>query len=235
MLSVLIKHEYLRTRGYLGASFVILAIVTLAAAVAEALTIPYLATLLRILAIIALAGFLPVVWLLLTVDFWRTSFSRNGYLTQTFPIAGGRIFTGKFAWATLVTFIALAWVGILSAVLLMAVGDLAAGELLSALRRAVADVVTYSPGWLLVTFPPVFVLLLLTPLAQLYVVTSIGAQPRFRRMGAAAPFVLWILSYICIQLLNAVGLLVVPVGLVFGYDSVELAPLVRSGLELTGP
>src|SRR5699024_5623773 len=89
MITALLTHEWRRTRSMVGAATGIALLVVAAAALLVAPGWPGLSLLGVLLGAAALGGYVPVLQVLLAVDYWRSSYGRIGYFTQTLPIRGG--------------------------------------------------------------------------------------------------------------------------------------------------
>ena len=88
---MLLKHEFLRTKGMLavvaGAAFLL----ALAGTLLAATGVPVLASVGLVVALAAVLGLVPAAQLALAVAYWRSSYGRTGYLTQTLPVRGSTV------------------------------------------------------------------------------------------------------------------------------------------------
>lgn len=221
MTTTLLKHEWLRTRGMLGSILGILALLIVLGAVLSMTGWVLLATLGLAIAILAVLLLVPAVQLALAVDYWRVSYGKIGYFTQTLPAQGSTIFRAKFLWAMVASFGALVASLILglftwwAASVQFGVMSPTSG-VLGDMWGTVTDVV---PGWaiaaglllLLASF-------LIWPVWYFYS-ASVGSEQRFSGLGVGGPIVVFVLLYIAMQLLSFVGLLLVPFGVEIGESS----------------
>lgn len=217
----LLTHEWLRTRGRLltvaGVAALLVAVGTLLAATGWAV----ISTIGGFGAVAAALAVIPVAQVLLAVDYWRSSYGREGYFTQTLPIAGPRIYRAKLLWAWTVTLGALAvgaalllaaWPGIARGLGMPETNPFTVvGDLWSvATARADAWQILLGLGLTLVMF-------LVWPV-QYYFAASFGSEAPRNRLGAGGPVLTWVVLYVVLQLASVLGLFLVPyaVGMVDG-------------------
>ena len=211
MITTLIKHEWMRSRGLVGA---VAAAATLAVAVGATLTfteLPVLSQLGSALAIVVLLAMLPLAQFALAFDFWRSSFRRTGYFTHSLPIRGGTIFWAKLLWGSIVT-VAL----LVLNVLLVALFWVAFGPIMDQSRNFFGDL-----SAILEMVPAGFVALLaataaigaLAWLTQLYFAATLGSGRKLGRFGLGGPVIVYIATYMAVQVAMFVGILATPFGL----------------------
>lgn len=215
-LFALLTHEWLRTRTTLltvaGGAAVIVALGAALAAPAWAL----LSVVTAFAAVGAAILLIPAVQILLAVDYWRSSYGREGYFTQTIPAPGPRIFWAKMLWAWIATLGALA----VSALLLLAawpgisrglgIPERNPFTLVSDVWGMATDAVTV-PGTLL--FLGLILVMALVWPPQYYFAASFGSEAPRNRLGAGGPVLTWVGVYLVTQLVTAIGIFAVPYAL----------------------
>lgn len=213
MVGTVMKHEWLRTRLPLAVHLAVATILVAGAAALAATRWPFVSSLGLPVGIAAIASVLVGVLVYLTVDFWRSSFGRQGYLTQALPLRGSTIFLGKLMYGVLAYTVAVIVAVALAILLWAGVGDAGAG--LAAMWDALVLVM---PGWAWVVFPIALLLTIVTYVAQAYAAASIGSESRFRSMGAGGPIAVWVLLYMASQVVMLVTMVAIPVVVGMGAD-----------------
>ena len=213
MITTLLKHEWMRTRGLVGA---VAAAATLAVAVGTGLAfteLPVLSQLGSALALVVLVALLPLAQIALAFDFWRSSFRRTGYFTHSLPIRGGTIFWTKLLWGAIVT------VGLLVLnVLLVALFWAAFGPVLDLSRNFFADISTVfelMPASFTTAMSLMVVLSGFGWLAQLYFAATLGSGRALGRFGIGGPVIVYVAMYMITQVAMFAGILLIPFGLEF--------------------
>jgi hypothetical protein len=208
----LLKHEFVRTWPMLGLAGGVAVLVALAGALLGATGWPVLATFGTVLTVMAAFALVPVVQILLAVQYWQSSYGRTGYLTQTLPLKGATIYWAKMLWAWLVSIVGTAVsVGIgLGASRLTALGD--AGPLVVevSLREAWNQLQEVAPGWGTVALVAAFLMMILIWPTQYFFAASIGSQAPMNRLGAGGPVLVWLGLYVVVQVLTFVSFAAVP-------------------------
>src|SRR5699024_6667132 len=92
MTATLLKHEWLRTRSMLGAIAGIAVVLAALGSLLAATRWPLISTIGAYAVTVTIAGLVPAVQLALAADYWRSSYGRTGYFTQTLPVSGPTIF-----------------------------------------------------------------------------------------------------------------------------------------------
>lgn len=218
MVGTLIKHEVLRTRRWLGIVFALAALVTGMGALLAWTEWPLLSQLGVTMAFVGVGAFLTVVQVGLAYDYWRSSYSKTGYFTQSLPVKGSTIFWSKLAWGCLVTLVSILvnLVLVLVAYLGMA-STLGIAQPVEGLRGLWAELGgLFSPlVWFAMTVAAV--LMVLGTLVQYYFAASFGSEARLNRFGLGGPVLVWFGLYMVMQVLLFIGIFAVPLGL--GIDS----------------
>ena len=214
MITTLLKHEWMRSRGLVGA---VAAAATLAVAVGTGLAfteLPVLSQLGSALAIVVLAALLPLAQIALAFDFWRSSFRRTGYFTHSLPIRGGTIFWAKLLWGSIVT-VAL----LVLNVLLIALFWVGFGPFMDLSRNFFGDAAKafeFLPGSFTTAIIVMTVLSSFGWLAQLYFAATLGSGRALGRFGIGGPVIVYVAMYMIAQAAMFAGILLVPFGLEFG-------------------
>jgi hypothetical protein len=217
MIGTLIKHEALRTRGFVltiaGAGAGLAVVGSLMALTGW----PVLSQFGVVLGFIGAFGMLPALQLALGVDYWRSSYGRIGYFTQTLPVRGSRIYRAKLVWALLVMLAGLlATVGLWLVVMLGAAPTmlgLTPGEFLEQAGEILASAFEAAP-WLVALGAPALLVLLYSLSTVMYAcAASIGSERWLQRLGWGGPVVVWFGLYTVLQIAMFVAILAIPFGL----------------------
>ena len=238
MTTTLLKHEWLRTRGLLATIAGVALVLVLLGSALAATRWALISTIGAYAVLVTIAALVPAVQITLAADYWRSSYSRVGYFTQTLPIPGPTIYRAKLLWAwiaTLGTLIvvvvltALAWPGTARGLGFPELNPFAAiADVWSGLTAAV-------PVWQLsVGLVLALVLAVLLWPVQYYFAASYGSEEPRNRLGAGGPVLVWVGLYVAAQIITLVCMLAVPLGIGSvgnGLGIVSYAPLG----ELTSP
>ncbi len=226
----LLKHELLRTRDALALVGCLALLLAVAGTLLAATGVPLLATVGLVAGLIAVICLVPATQLMLTVTYWRSSYGRTGYLTQTLPVKGSRIYWAKMIWAWLVSLLAAA----LSVGITLAAAPVVAGAtggqadaLLSTLREGWARLNELAPGWGVAAAVAAMVMMVLIWPTQYFFAASIGSQAPLNRMGVGGPVLVWIGLYLAVQVIVFASFAAIP--LAVGMDGDRLG-LVRFDL-----
>lgn len=215
-MTTLLKHEFLRTRGLLGLVGGI-AILVAASGILLALTgWPVLSSLGVVACLVVIFVTVPAVQLLLLVDFWRSSFGRMGYLTQTLPVQGSRIYWAKLLWAWVASLAALAVsVGIFLAAWPAAVRGMggSVGGAYASIRDSWALFTEVAPTWAVVGAVVLFLAMVLIWPVQYYFAASVGSQAPLNRLGVGGPVLVWLGLYVTSQVLIFFSFAAVPLAI----------------------
>ena len=216
MITTLLKHEFIRTRGMLAT---ITGIAALTVAVGTAMTAtswPVIAEFGTVLAFLIIAVLVPANQLGLAFDFWNSSFRRTGYFTQTLPVKGGTIYTAKAVWGGVVTLAV-----IVLDLLLIALFWLAFGPAMGLGRNffaVAAEAMEALPAGIIAGALAFFVVSFLGWLAQLYFAATLGSGARLGRLGFGGPVIVYLIMYVAGQILTMLGMVLIPLGLAVGIN-----------------
>lgn len=214
MVTTLIKHEYLRTRGWLAVVFGAATILLLVGVLMELTPWSIVQGLGFALTLVPVAAFFFVVQVALAFDYWRSSYSRTGYFTQSLPVKGSTIYGAKFLWGSLVTIVAVLVNLVMGGVAL--VGATRVLDVAITFREAVdrlATVLSATPVWATTLVAVLALVVVLSTLAQYFFAASIGSEGNINRLGIGGPILVWFLLYVVMQVLLLVGIVAVPLGL----------------------
>lgn len=214
----LIKHEAIRTGPALGVILAVAAGLVVLGTAAARLGLPVISVLGYGLAVLASVAVIPVVQFYLAADFYRSSFRRTGYFTQTLPIAGGRIFRWKLAWGGLVSVVT----GIVSGALILyhlrfvsGVLGLEPGDMWASVRSFWNAALEEWPWWVMVAGVALVILFLIANLSYLYFSATAGAAEPLNQHGIAGPIVVGVFTYLAQQLLFLGAIIAIPYGVEF--------------------
>lgn len=177
-----------------------------------------------LLGAVVLGGYVPVLQVLLAVDYWRSSYGRTGYFTQTLPIRGGTIFAAKFLHMNLVILAgllvtvplaALYWWGLAS-------GGMVDVGLFAAVRELWATVTGVLSPLLLLGAVAAFLGLMLAGQAMYTFSASIGSETPINRLGFGGPVVVYLVLYGISQVLTFAAFFAIPVGIGMTGDGLGL-------------
>ena len=215
MTATLLKHEWLRTRGLLGALAGIGLLVTALGMALGASGWPGLSQLGLVIGAVAIAAFAPGLQLVLAADYYRSSYARTGYFTHSLPIRGGRIYAAKLTWATVVTIAALLVTVVLAGIFWQVAATTL--ELERDVLTVVADLwetlsAVASPGMLAIGVLAFLAMYLMWPI-QYFFAVSIGAERPLSGWGLGGPVLAFVVLYLVGQVLSLAGMFVFPIGI----------------------
>ena len=212
MIRTLFKHEFLRTWRWL-------LLVTLAAALVVsvmsggAMLLPApLNTVLAIVSAVVVMGYQLALPLLISLDFYRSCYSKTGYFTAAIPARGATIFKVKAAYAYLVSLLG---VGITLGLALVA--SIGAGGTVGASPREsfakVSDAVALIgslPTGVSIALAVTVLLYPVVCIAPFFFAATVGSQGWINRQGFGGVVLTWFLFYSASQLLGMLSLFVPP-------------------------
>ncbi|WP_394215423.1 hypothetical protein [Brachybacterium vulturis] len=215
MITTLMKHEWLRTRGLLGTLAGVALLLVAAGTALTATGWPGIDMIGALMLVAALGGLVPAVQIALTVHYWQSSFGRTGYFTQSLPVRGTTIFTAKLLWALLISLAALVVVlGLLCAAWPVLADRLGTERnpftVISQLWSGYAEVV---PVPLLVIGVVLFVGMILIWPIQYFFAASVGSETPLNRLGLGGPVLVFLGLYLVTQVVLFLGMAVLPWGL----------------------
>ncbi|SHI66940.1 hypothetical protein SAMN02745244_00808 [Tessaracoccus bendigoensis DSM 12906] len=212
MIRTLFKHELLRTwRPFALVTLAVTLVVATFSGAAMLLPAP-LNVLFAVLAVFAAAGYIVAVPLLISLDFYRSTYSKTGYFTAAIPAAGSTIFTVKAAYAYLATLLALAIGFLLQIPANIATGatsGVAPRETLAMLGRAL-EAIGELPAWLLAVFVVTVLLYPLVMITPFFFAATVGSEAWINRSGFGGVVLTWFLYYVATQILGVLSLFIPP-------------------------
>lgn len=220
MISTLFKYEIRGTRNLTGLTFAVCTLITGVGALLAVIGWPVIGQLGTGLAFLGPIGLLYAVQIGLVIWYYRSSYGRSGYLTQSIPVKGSTIFWVKLVYAGLVSVGALLWSCVLAFVAWLgtATGNgRSALEPFEALGRVWPQIGAMVPAWMWLALVVFTLFSQLTAFAPYFFAVSVGSEARFARLGLGGPVLVWFIAYTVIQLIvMAAFFLPVGIGLVDG-------------------
>lgn len=206
MIANLFKHEFRRTLPGFGLiAGVGVAVVGLSALLAALLPAPLNA----LFSVLGIGGaiFVPTAVVVgLGIHFYRSSYSKTGYLTRALPVRGTTIYWVKFAVAYGLSLLSLL-VGLGLAHLAGIGFTVAGGGTVADFNTAVAaiwDWIGSAPGWALAMILFLVLMLPVQWLASFYLASAVGSEAWGAKFGLGGPILVWFGFYVGSQ---AAGLL----------------------------
>ncbi len=228
-MMTLLKHEFIQTRGMLALTAGAALLVTLAGSLLAATGWPAISQIGIAVAVMAVLGLVPIAQILLVVRYWQSSYGRSGYLTQTLPVNGSRIYWAKMTWAWLVSLVGTVLsigMGLAASPLI----TLSTGEpltVITSLREGWEQLTQVTPAWGVVAAVVTFAVMILIWPTQYFFAASIGSQAPMNRWGIGGPVVIYFAVYIAVQIVTFASFVALP--LAIGMDGERLR-LVRFDL-----
>ncbi|WP_413317617.1 hypothetical protein AA0Z99_11870 [Agrococcus sp. 1P02AA] len=217
MIGTLLRHEAIRTRGFL---LVIAAAATGLAGLGSLMAMtgwPVIATFGTVIGFVGALGLVPAIQLAHAVDFWRSGFGRIGYFTQTLPVRGSRIYAAKLVWAAAVLLLALVATLVLGFVVMLASAGslfgLTAAQMVAQVGETLAAAFEASPWLVGLGAPLLLVALYAFNTVLLFAAATIGSERWLQRLGWGGPVLVWFALYAAAQALMFVLVLAVPFGI----------------------
>lgn len=212
MMTTLLRHQFRSTWTTLGSVVGVMVLVALVSLVAPLLRLPVIGALGLGVGTGVACALLPVVLVLLVVDYWQSMYGRRGYFTMSLPVRGRELFTAKvlhaLVCAVAATVVALA-VGLLCMVARARMGRVSVADTLDAFRQQI-DALPAGTIWWVVAAALVY---LATLVVQVAGAVSVSARGRFNHLGAGAPVVALVILYLVNQVTNLAGMLWIPLGI----------------------
>ena len=213
MITALFKHEILRTWRWLGLLTLGAALVVSAATLLAMIFPAPVNLAFGVVAIIVAALYPFAVQLLISLDFYRSCYSKTGYFTAAIPEKGSTIFGVKALYAYLVSLLAL--VLDLGLLLIAAIGigsasGIPASATIDTLFSSLA-MVWELPAWLLVSLIVIVVFLPLTGITPYFFAATVGSEAWINRSGFGGVVLVWFLFYLASQLVGVAAVFLAPV------------------------
>lgn len=215
MTGTLLKHEWLRTRGALGMFFGVTVLVGLLGSLLGVTGWPVLSLLGLVLGFLAVMVLVPGAQLLLAADYWRSGYGRTGYFTHSIPVRGSTIFAAKLIWAFLASLVGLVFTLALGWVVWWAasVDSGLAAPTFAVIGDVLASVGALVPAWMIIVAVLLLPIWLAGTTVYYYFSVSIGHESRLASLGAGGPIVVFVILYICTQVLTFLSMVLIPFGL----------------------
>lgn len=223
MIANLFKHEFRRTLGPFGL-ITALGVAVVGLSVLLAVLLP--APLNSLFSILGLGGMVLVptavtVWL--GIHFYRSSYSKTGYLTRALPVRGTTIYWVKFIVAyglILLSLLVAAGLAYLAGIGFTVAGGGTVADL-NATVASVWDWIGSAPGWALAMIVIVVLLMPVLWLASFYLAATVGNEAWASKFGLGGPVMVWFAFYIGSQLVGLLAALL-PVQVLIADSGVTL-------------
>lgn len=228
MVTKLIKHEFLRTRSALALIFGAAAATVALSALVVWLQWPFITTLGSVTGMFAAIAVFPGAQFYLAYDYWKSSYSGSGYLTQTLPVAGGTIYRAKLLWGGIVSLVAVLVVAILGMLFALASADFLGttpGALWNGVWETIGTAISTMPWWASLGIIVFGLICVVTWLIQLQWAISVGSQEPMNRFGFGGVVLAFIALYFAQQVLFMVSILGVPFGIEVAGDASRIVSI----------
>lgn len=160
--------------------------------------------------------------------YYKSLYGREGYLTMALPVKALTLYWAKVTWSYLVWLTAA----------LIACGSWIAIAAVRGGFDEFAPALSTTPGFALAFFGVLLVVSLALYVVQFAWIVTYGMEERFRTLGLAGPLVVWLVSYLALQLVSVVAILLVPFGvapdlgrIVFTPPAIEIGTATGSDLS----
>ncbi|MDO5677645.1 MAG: hypothetical protein Q4G35_09105 [Propionibacteriaceae bacterium] len=221
MVGTLIKHEARRTLRWYGLILLAGVVIVGFAYLATVLLPPPLQGFFSVLTFLGTGALIGVVPIWLGIDFYRSSYSKTGYLTRALPVKGSTIYWTKLGFAYVLS-LGTILVGLVLGYVATLAFEIAAGGTVEAvnesLRQLLHAIVNEVPLWVTLLILALVLLWPLTWLASYYFAAAVGSEAWASRMGVGGPILVWFLFYAASQIIGLLGALI-PLQLFFGNGS----------------
>ncbi|UFU06112.1 hypothetical protein [Ruania halotolerans] len=224
-MSTLLKHEFLRTRGLLALILGAAVLVATVGALLAATGWPVIAAVGVLACVVAVFGLLPATQLVLAIEYWRSSYGRTGYLTQTLPVRGSTIYWAKIIWAWVVSLAGAALTLGLTLAVAPAVARGTGGQpaqILTSIREAWQTLIDVAPTWLVLAAVLALIALILVWPVHYFFAASIGSQAPLNRWGIGGPVVVWLVLYVTTQIVTFASFAAVPLAVGLNGDQLGI-------------
>ncbi len=146
----------------------------------------------------------------LLVRYYVTMYGRQGYLTHAVPAKHTTLYAAKFTGALVVWLVAIL-LAVTLGLLTFISGAVAAGGGAADVWRALDEAFAAAPA-ARVVMGVWLVIVVLANIAQFGWIVTFGMEERFRSLGLAGPIVIWVASYLAIQALSILAIVLIPIG-----------------------
>ncbi len=213
MLTTLLGEQFRSTTRWVASVVGVVMLIVVVSLVPGFLGLSMLGGLGAALAVVLLILLVPIVLTLLAGDYWQSMSGRRASFTHTLPVRGRELYAAKVLHALIVAAVtgavALGGLG-LTLVAHARMDGVGVGEE----WRSTLSSFDALPGALAGVVVAVLVLEFVVVIIQVPAVLSIASESRFQGLGWGAPLIGLILLYLADQLVNLIGMLFLPVGIV---------------------
>lgn len=175
------------------------------------LRIPLLSSLGSVAAVGAFGLLAVSVPALLVWRYYASMYGREGYLTHAIPAKHTTLYAAKFSWALGVWLVSL----LIAAAMVLGyvIGEaISAGGTAGDAWKTLADGLAQIGTVPVTVFAIWLVIGIVIYVAQFGWIVTFGMEERFRSLGQGGPVLVWFLSYVALQVLAVVSLVLIPFG-----------------------
>ena len=224
MIKKLIAIDLRTYRAQLKWAIPIYLLLQISALVLKGLNIPSLGGFAHVIAIIATVLLIPIALLLGLVNYYRSLYTNQAYLTHTLPVTPGQRYLGKlfsgfilYVSATIATLI-----GVILAVLAWGLADGSGFQAVATMFKLIGswpDLIAITPlvGWSFAVI--IWLLIYLNSYAVYSFCISLGMGRRLSRYGIGGPFLVYLIYYIANQVIGLAAFVFIPLSLRISYVS----------------
>ncbi len=224
----LFVQEYLDTRKGLGAILGAYAVAQIVVWALIAAGIQFVGKFLTALSAMFIV-MLPVGALsFLAWNYWQSMYGTRGYFTFSIPVRGSLLYAVKIGYAAVTATVAL----LLSAASVLLLISASAVGVRESVGETFASILSQVPpqvtSWTIVGICCLILLQTYGLIIAGSAIMSIGAQGRYNSLGFGAPVIGAIIYYVAVQVINAITILFVPLGI--GLEGPDAGKLVFRGM-----
>ncbi len=220
MFGKLVKHEFRATARIIPFVFLVTVFLALVHILTVRLNLGILANLSFVLVFIMSCAQVAVTSILVIWRYYKSLYSNEGYLTHTLPVA-----PSKHLWSKL----------LVGGIWNLAAALLAFGTIAVVISTDIQmkDIVTYDKVvqvmgiqnyqaifWVIVA--AMLVLGVVQTLAETYFAITVGSVSKLHKLGIGGPVLIFFAEYIGLQIINTLGMFLIPLGLEMGGTQNEM-------------
>lgn len=212
MTSTLFRHELLRTWRWILIA-ILAAVMVVGISVGGSLVFGGpIRTLLSTISLIVSIGFMYAMPLLISLDFYRSCYSKTGYFTASIPARSTTIYLVKAAYAYVVTLVGFLIGAGLTVAALVASGaaqGVSPRETMKGLLDGLS-VVTSLPAGVLIVMVLALLLFPVVAIAPYFFAATVGSEAWISRSGFGGVVLVWFLYYLGSQIVTMVSIFIPP-------------------------
>lgn len=161
-----------------------------------------------------IACVLPLAVMLgLGVDFYRSTYSRTGYLTAALPVSGASIYWVKFCFAYVVALLSLGVALVMGTIGFAALNTLDGTSTFAdgwAAVQVIPEALGALPVWMQVVLVILVLLAPATGLAQYWYAVTVGSESWINKLGLGGVVLMWFAFYVASQIIAVVAIFIPP-------------------------